>query len=66
MVTVLKNDKVRICLDPKDLNWALRRERYQIPTVKDVIDSMSQGSTIFSVIVSKSGFLQFEFNTMAI
>ena len=58
MVTVLKNDKVCICFDPKDLNRAVRREHYHIPTVEEVVDSLPQGSTIFSVIGAKSGFLK--------
>lgn len=28
-----KNGKLRICLDPKDLNRAIQRENYQLPTV---------------------------------
>ena len=58
MMTVLKKDKVRICLDPKDLNRAVRREHYHIPTVEEVVDSLPQGSAIFSVFDAKSGFLQ--------
>ena len=60
MVTVIKNDKVRICLDPKDLNKAIRREHYYIPTVEEVVSSMPADSRIFSVIDAKSGFLQIQ------
>ncbi|KAL9964981.1 hypothetical protein ACROYT_G028701 [Oculina patagonica] len=31
-----KNGKLRICLDPRDLNHAIQRENYQIPTVEDI------------------------------
>ena len=31
-----KNGKLRICLDPKDLNRAIQREKYQLPTVEDI------------------------------
>lgn len=40
MVTIVKGGKVRICLDPKDLNRAIRREHYKIPTVEEVVASM--------------------------
>ena len=34
MVTVVKpNGKLRICMDPKDLNRAIRREHYPMKTV---------------------------------
>lgn len=57
MVTVVKQDKVRICLDPKDLNRVIRREHYKIPTVEEVVASISD-ATVFSVLDAKSGFLQ--------
>ena len=37
MVVVPKaNGKLRICLDPQDLNRAILREHYPLPTVEDV------------------------------
>ena len=57
MVTVVKNDKLRICSDPRDLNKAIRREHYPIPTVEEVVSSMP-GAKVFSKIDAKSGFLQ--------
>ena len=57
MCTVLKGDKLRICLDPKDLNNAIRREHYPTPTVEEIVASMP-GANTFSVIDAKSGFLQ--------
>ena len=57
MVVVVKKDKIRICIDPKDLNKAIRREHYPIPTVEEVIASMPDAH-LFSVIDAKSGFLQ--------
>ena len=58
MVTVVKDDKVRICLDPKDLNKAVRREHYYIPTVEDVVASLPSEAQVFSTLDAKSGFLQ--------
>ena len=57
MVTVVKVDKIRMCLDPKDLNRAVRREHYKIPTVEEIVADLT-GATVFSVIDAKSGFLQ--------
>ena len=57
MVTVVKNEKIRICIDPKDLNKAIRREHYPIPTVEEVLASMPDAK-VFSVLDAKSGFLQ--------
>ena len=51
--TALKGDKLRICLDPKDLNKTIRREHYPTPTVASMA-----GTDTFSVIHAKSGFLQ--------
>jgi transposase InsO family protein len=58
MVAVLKGEQVRICVDPKDLNKAIRREHYPIPTVEEVVASMPPNAKVFSVIDAKSGFLQ--------
>lgn len=33
MLAVVKPNKIRICIDPRDLNRAIRREHYQLPTV---------------------------------
>ena len=32
LVTVVKPNKVRVCIDPRDLNKAIQRPKYQIPT----------------------------------
>lgn len=57
MVVVIKGEKIRICIDPKDLNKAIRREQYPIPTVEEVVSGMP-GAKVFSVLDAKSGFLQ--------
>ena len=40
MVTVVRNGNLRTCSDPEDLNKAIRREHYPIPTVEEVVASM--------------------------
>lgn len=57
MVIVIKNDKVRICLDKLDLNKALLREHYHMPTLEDVAPSLS-GAQYFSTLDAATGFWQ--------
>lgn len=57
MCTVVKGEKVRICLDPKDLNCAIKREHYPIPSIEEIVADMPDADT-FSVLDAKNGFLQ--------
>ena len=57
LVTVVKNDKVRLCIDRKDLNKAIRREHYPISTVEEVVTAFPHAA-MFSVLDAKSGFWQ--------
>jgi hypothetical protein len=57
MVVSLRKDKIRICIDPKDLNKVIKREHRPMKTIDDVIASIPD-ATVFSVIDAKSGFLQ--------
>lgn len=59
MVAVCRGDKLRICIDPSDLNKVIKREHYPMRTVEEVVSSMP-GARIFSVLDAKSGFLQIE------
>jgi hypothetical protein len=51
------NGKIRLCLDPSDLNLAIKREHYVIPTSEDVIARL-HGKKIFTVIDMKDAFWQ--------
>ena len=56
MVTVVKpNGKIRICLDPKDLNEAVLREKYQLPTIGDVASRL-HGAKVFTKLDARNGF----------
>ena len=56
MVAVPKHDgKMRICLDPKELNEVIQREHYQLPTVEEVATRL-QGARLFSVLDERNGF----------
>ena len=50
-----KEGKLRICLDPRDLNVAIQREHYQLPTIGDIASRLS-GTKIFTVLDVKQGF----------
>ena len=56
MVVVPKaNGKLRICLDPMDLNRAILREHYPLPTVEDVATRL-HGAKVFTKLDVRSGF----------
>ena len=58
MVTIVKpNGKLRICIDPRDLNKAIRREHYPMQTIEQVVTRMPN-ATIFSVLDASSGYWQ--------
>ena len=50
-----KNGKLRICLDPKDLNRAIQREKYQLPTVEDIAKRLHR-ARVFTVMDVRNGF----------
>ncbi|XP_043206059.1 uncharacterized protein K02A2.6-like [Amphibalanus amphitrite] len=49
--------KVRLCIDFKKLNHAIKRETYQLPTVDELIPRLA-GAKMFSVLDASSGFWQ--------
>ncbi|XP_055492867.1 uncharacterized protein K02A2.6-like [Leucoraja erinacea] len=56
MVAVRKpNGKLRICIDPKPLNRALKRSHYPLPTIDDILPEMSKAK-VFTVCDVKQGF----------
>ena len=52
-----KDGGVQICTDYKKLNAAIKRERYVLPTVEDILHKL-KGSTIFTKLDATSGFWQ--------
>ncbi|XP_060085903.1 uncharacterized protein K02A2.6-like [Ylistrum balloti] len=57
MVVSLRKNKVRICIDPSDLNKAIKREHHPMKTMDDALANIPN-ATVFSVLDAKSGFLQ--------
>ena len=53
---VQKNDgSLRICIDPSDLNKALKRGQHHIPTVEE-LNHLFAGATVFSKLDARSGY----------
>lgn len=50
-----RNGSLRLCLDPKALNKAIKRERYTIPTPAE-FQSRFAGATVFTVLDMKNAF----------
>ena len=58
MVSIVKpNGKLRICIDPRDLNKIVKRQYYPMRTVDEIITRMPNAK-IFSVLDANSGFWQ--------
>ena len=60
LVVVEKKDgSLRLCLDPKDLNKAIKREHYKIPTMEEIAAEFT-GKTMFSTLDLKDGYWQIQ------
>ena len=56
-VIVRKGSKLRLCIDPKDLNKALKRSHYPMPTIEEILPELAKAK-VFSVADAKNGFWQ--------
>lgn len=50
-----QNGDLRLCLDPKQLNAAIMRPHFQIPSFEEITSKMS-GAKFFSTLDSRNGF----------
>ena len=58
MVIVDKpNKKLRICLDPRNLNTAIKREHFQLPTIEEITSRLT-GAKVFSKLDGKNSYWQ--------
>ena len=57
MVTIMKPGKLRLCIDPRDLNRAIKQPKYQMLTLEELLPTLSKAK-IFSVLDAKDGFHQ--------
>ena len=58
LTAVWKADKaqVRICLDPRDLNKAIKRSHFNMPVLEDVLPALKE-ARVFSLLDVKDGFM---------
>nr|XP_022907482.1 uncharacterized protein K02A2.6-like [Onthophagus taurus] len=62
LVIVEKPDgTIRLCIDPMDLNKAIVREHFLIPTLDEITAKLS-GKNIYTVLDFKDGYYQLELN----
>ena len=57
LLLVSKPGKQRICVDPRDLNRAIKREHYQMPAIEEIATRLSR-ARLFAVVDTTSGFWQ--------
>lgn len=55
VVATKESGDLRLCLDPQQLNRALKRERYPLPVIDDVLPSLAQAK-VFTKIDARNGY----------
>ena len=55
VIATKKNGKIRLCLDPRELNKVLLREHYTLPVIEDTLHELRE-SKIFSKADLSSGY----------
>lgn len=59
-ILMVKGDgKIRLCLDPVELNKALKDCKYQLPIIEEVLPMLSK-ARVFTTVDAKHGFWQLE------
>ena len=59
LIVEKRDGSLRLCLDPKDLNLAIKREHFHIPTCEDILPKLV-GMSVYTIIDQKDGFYQIE------
>ena len=57
VITPKKNGEVRVCVDMRMANQAIKRERHPMPTIDDLIHTLN-GATVFSKLDLRAGYHQ--------
>ena len=55
VVTRKRSGQLRICIDPRDLNKALKRSNYVMPTLDEILPRLANAK-VFTVLDAKDGF----------
>ena len=61
LVITKPNGRLRICLDPRSLNKALKRSVYAMPTVDDILPQLAKAQ-VFSIVDATQGFTHVKFD----
>ena len=56
------NEKSRVCLDPRDLNKAIKRQHYKLPTAEELFSDMTSAHH-FSKLDASNGYWQIKTDT---
>ena len=59
LVLVDKPNKLRVCIDSRDLNNAIKRPHHPLPIIEDIISDLGNAK-IFTVLDVKHGFWHVE------
>ena len=59
VVAVKKSGELRVCIDPRPLNIVLKRERYQIPVIDNLLPNLTD-ARVFTKVDLASGFWHLE------
>ena len=59
VVVEKKNGSLRICMDPRDLNMAIKREHYGLSSLDDIVSKLN-GAKYFAKFDAAHGFWQIE------
>ena len=59
VVAVKKSGELRVCIDPRPLNTVLKRERYQIPVIDDLLPDLTD-ARVFTKVDLASAFWHLE------
>ena len=55
VVATKRNGKIRLCIDPKPLNKALKRSYYPLPVIEDLLPKLTN-ARVFTLVDAKNGF----------
>ena len=59
-----QNGSIRICLDPKDLNQAIKREHFPLQTADEIVADMA-GAQYFSKLDASPGYWQIKLDELS-
>ena len=61
VIAMKESGDLRLCLDPKQLNKALKRERYPLPRIEDVLPDLSRAK-VFTKVDARNGYWHMQFD----